>query len=347
MCFNCIAQPDSLKKIKLYESWISSESGRSIPSGILFEIKDSSVLFSLPVTKQEYRTGNIRINEIPYSNLDFIRIRRSNNIKRSGIIGSIIGFTIPAIAIYSDRETAKDWGPVLLLGAAVPFSCLGYGIGALVGSSKKTYAINRDFEHFKANRSGLSRYSYITENIIYEKSSQPKTEHRCFIGFLDGPSIPVFKFGDSSTGNKDSGFAKTGYFSCIPYLGIRLSDLYGISAMMFYSQYDVSNEPGSWYGIGGLLGGAIVTLAKSGKFIFDLKPSAGFSSAQYLTGDDLLKYGNGVSFAISTSAQYNITQRLCLFGAPAYFFTRQKFNDNSRLSVSTVNLSLGLGYRFR
>ena len=60
-----------------------------------------------------------------------------------------------------------------------------------------------------------------------------------------------------------------------------------------------------------------------------------------------MKTGNGVAFNLAQTTQFNLTERIALFVEPGFFFSHQKYDDGSDQNISTLNIDLGVGYRFK
>jgi hypothetical protein len=197
--FSCLsAQENAKHKIRLYETWISLNNQVGPFKGVLYEIKDSSVLISNSLWKPDYLTGNFKVSSISYDNIKIIKTRRTKNIQKGLLIGSAAGFSLGVISL---SEAVNDMGPITaaagIFGGFI-FGILGAGTGALISSTRDRIPIKGSWENFNKYRSALQDYSYMQEY----PGSITRFEHKMFAGFTAGLSIPSGDFaGTGFNGN--------------------------------------------------------------------------------------------------------------------------------------------------
>ena len=147
LCINLFvsAQQDSLKKkIRLYETWLSSDNQAGKYAGILYEVRDSSLIMSESKIKQNYLTGILLFTEIQYQDINILKTRKAGIIKRRAWIGGITGFGI-ALGILAPQIGQMDgFFGLILLSMGTPLAGMGTGIGALSGLMKINIPISRD-----------------------------------------------------------------------------------------------------------------------------------------------------------------------------------------------------------
>ncbi len=58
-CLSSLQAQDTIQKIKIYKTWVSLNSEPFQIRGVLYEIKDSSILVSKSLVVQDYYSGEI------------------------------------------------------------------------------------------------------------------------------------------------------------------------------------------------------------------------------------------------------------------------------------------------
>ncbi len=174
LLFNSSYAQDEFHKIdalkyqneETYKTWISIINNPIKVKGILFEIRDSSIIVNrnlnilieddiyLPV--QENLSD---FTDIPITDIDVIKVRREGKIGKSMLIGTISGFVVGGLIglIAGDDWYMNAEGKAIIVG--LPFAVAGAGIGSLVGSAKITIPINGSIMKYNRNKNKLKRYS--------------------------------------------------------------------------------------------------------------------------------------------------------------------------------------------
>jgi hypothetical protein len=329
--FCCIsAQENAKPKIKLYKTWVTLNKKESQLRGVLYEIKDSSILISNSFSRRDYLTGNFKLTSVSYNNIDIIKTRRIRNINKGLLIGSATGFSFGLI--YASRLT-KGMG-ILTTSAGIVggfvYGAFGAGIGALVSATRDRIPIKRSWENFNLYRSSLQDYSYVKEY----PGSATRFEHKEFAGMTAGLSIP--------SGN----YAKTGFYAT-EFLGYRFTRNIGVSILDFYNDYSDRNDfSTSYWGLGGLTISPVISFPVWEKLYFDLKPGLGYANAYQVVNDVETKNGNGLGISFNTSLTYNFSKRWGVMAEAGFLSTQQKFKDNSKEKFQYFNLDFGFIYKF-
>ena len=346
VCFTSVleAQTDIGKKVKLYDTWITVKNNAYPARGVLYEIKDSSIILSNSRVIRDYPTNNFALAEINFSNINYVNTRRTGKVTRGAIIGGTIFGIVTTAAIISMDEDIPAYYYITL---GTTFALAGSGIGAIIGSIKSINPINGDIANFVKVRPRLEKLSYVSEPSRVLSTSESDYQHRSYIAMLLGPSIPLGDLADKS-GAIGSGGAKSGYISDVVNIGFRIAPKFGITAVGSYSQYEVDDEiPGKWWGLGGITVGPMFSVPVGNKMYLDLKPRIGFSGAQLQIDETILEDGNGLAFDLNASLLFNFSRRWCVITEGGYFYTHQKFMSGSEMNIQSLNLALGVGYRFR
>jgi len=137
-----------------YDIWISLYGEPSKLKGILYEVKGPSIVVVNSIYKEE----------VFYSNIKTIKIRRENNVGKGAKIGAATGFAVGVAIGFAEGDTNDIiLGPTPAEGnaffAGVILAAYGAGIGALLGLPKRRIPINGSFVNFDNNRNKLERYS--------------------------------------------------------------------------------------------------------------------------------------------------------------------------------------------
>ena len=166
---NSLYAQDTIQKIKIHRTWISLKSEPFKIKGVLYEIKDSSILVSRSVVIQDYSTDRFEIAKLNIKNIETIKTRRKNSIGNGVLIGVVSGFVVGGLMGLIDGDdppcTPGSWfcwritagQKALMMG--VPLAVCGAGIGALIGSVKVVIPINGSISNYNRNKNKLRKYS--------------------------------------------------------------------------------------------------------------------------------------------------------------------------------------------
>jgi hypothetical protein len=162
--FLLTAQEDTLQKLKIYHTWIRLYNGSEI-EGILYQVKDSSVLLANTVFKMDLLSGKYQAIEHNYNSLLNIKVRPLNKgIKGAiyGLIGGLVTGVFLGIASGDDppnqlfRMTAGQKATI----GGIGLGLIGTGIGGMIGAMRIIIPINGNLVKFKENKEMLKQYSY-------------------------------------------------------------------------------------------------------------------------------------------------------------------------------------------
>jgi hypothetical protein len=337
--FNSFTQEKVTLNKKLYETRVSMSIEPGRLNGILFEVKDSSILISDARIRNQYLSGNFNVTEIDFRNLEYLHIRNQNSRKNGVWIGGGITATLSILAIHYTLKDVPEVRNIFLLVGVPSMAITGAGIGYLVGLIPARFPIQGSFENFDWHRTNMQRRSLVNSHI------ESDYEHRNFFGWVIGPSFPVGDFGGKSSGNNNPVIAKSGYSSDYT-LGMKLSPKLTISISGFYNQYDLADGDQDYYWlVGGGAIGPLFEIAVTDKFFLDLKPRIGILEAQLLTEEFMGNSGSGIALNPGASLRYIIARRWILITKAEYLYANPKelgFNN-----LQTFNVGFGAGYRFR
>ena len=168
-CLNSLNAQDTFQKIKIYRTWVSLNSEPFKIKGVLYEVKDSSILVSRSVVIQDYSTDRFEIAKLNINNIETIKTRRKNSIGKGVLIGAVSGLVVGVLIGLIDGDdppcTSGSWiclrytaGQKALM-AGVPLAVSGAGIGALIGSIKVKIPINGNINNYNRNKNKLRKYT--------------------------------------------------------------------------------------------------------------------------------------------------------------------------------------------
>jgi hypothetical protein len=157
-------------RTEIYTTSISLNSQPKKVAGSLCQVNDSSVIVSSSLRLQDYTANRFKKVELHFENIETIKIRRKNSVGNGALIGAISGLTFGGLIGYASGDDSCPSGTwcsftytaeakALMLG--VPFSIVGAGIGALIGSAKIVIPINGSNKTFNQNKNNLREYSII------------------------------------------------------------------------------------------------------------------------------------------------------------------------------------------
>ena len=157
------AQDTTKKTIEITKTWISLNNSPDKIKGVLYDLKDSSILVSNSYKVQDYYSDKIETVELHIKNIETIKVRKKNNILIGAGIGAIVGLTATAIVVSGnrnkrssllwDKNSFKELDAALIVGVGLGAA----GIGALIGSIKIKIPINGSMNNYKENHDKLRK----------------------------------------------------------------------------------------------------------------------------------------------------------------------------------------------
>lgn len=173
-CLYSINAQDTIQNNKIYKTWVSLNSMPFKINGVLYEIKDSSILVSNSFMIKDYSADRFKITNLFINEIETIKIRRKNNIGRGILIGAISGIVFGSmLGMLSGDDppcTGPDaWGCEIFrqsaggkaLAGGVMFAFVGTGTGALIGSFKTKIPIKGSIRNYNSKKNKLREYSVI------------------------------------------------------------------------------------------------------------------------------------------------------------------------------------------
>ena len=164
ICINSVSQ-DTLPKIKIFKTWVKPLNVKTKSVGVLYQLKDSSILISNSLIEYDYYNNNFGVREFNINSIKKLKLRRKGRVGRAAWIGALSGFTIGAIAgiIAGVNEADDPYGGEIVLGGGYGIAggllgaLYGAGFGALFGSIKISIPINGQLNNYYKNYSKLEK----------------------------------------------------------------------------------------------------------------------------------------------------------------------------------------------
>jgi hypothetical protein len=348
-CFNSLTAQDSIpQKFKIYKSWLYLNNQSDQVKGTLFEIKDSSILLSSSLYRQDYLTGAFRIYEIDAKNIDYLYVRNKNSIKAGSIIGAVGGIAI-AMALTKDMTGSEfqgtTWvGRASFFGIFIVPACAG--IGALVSLPRVGFPIGGNYGNFNKYRGKLQKYSVTNDVSVNVEGPGKAYNHKFYIGMTVGPSFPLGEFADKSTINENAGLAKTGGTGSI-VAGYRVNNNIGVSATFSNSSFATTAAgDDTWWSVTGFAAGPVFSIFLGDKLFVSLKPGLGYTRAALVLDDIESKYGGNLGLSLNASLSFDFAERWSAFSETGYFTSDQKFFNAGEMTLQKIDLDFGIFYRF-
>lgn len=161
-CLKTLSAQESAQKIKVYRTWVSLNNEPFKIKGVLYELKDSSILVSSSLVIQDFRDLKLDVIDLKTHNIETIKIRRHKSIRKGAWIGVATGFVLGGIIGASLEEPCNqdDLCFNLLPGMYASIGMAGgAAIGAVIGSFKLTIPINGSINSYNSHKSKLREYS--------------------------------------------------------------------------------------------------------------------------------------------------------------------------------------------
>ncbi len=157
----CMAQ--STEKRPMYRTWVELSNSEEKPTGLLYQVLDTSVIISENMIRADYNNKEIGQINIDYLQIKTIKVRRKGRVGRGMLIGAFAGaaFGVFLGSISQDDNSyigfsreEKMWLNGIGLGTT------GMILGAIIGSAKIKIPIYGSKKVFQQEKEKLKMYSF-------------------------------------------------------------------------------------------------------------------------------------------------------------------------------------------
>jgi hypothetical protein len=128
-------------------------------NGILYELKDSSLLLSNYKTYAKFIVNNSPTIELHIENIELIETRIRNRLSMGIIFGVASGFAVGGLIGLARGDDADLSAGEKAVRGGVSFAIPGVLIGLLVGSVKVSLPIEGSLSNYKSQNKKLQKYS--------------------------------------------------------------------------------------------------------------------------------------------------------------------------------------------
>ncbi len=155
-CVNTLSAQSKPRNIKIFTTWIYTDSNAPPVVGELYDVSDSTVLVYSP----HYHLMPRTLSEIDVEKIQLIKVRRKGGIANGMIIGGIVGLSIGAIIGVGSRNSNQggftiDFGIL----PEVSGTLVGLFIGGVVNAPPFTFTIGGKADNFRRNKGELKKRS--------------------------------------------------------------------------------------------------------------------------------------------------------------------------------------------
>ncbi len=155
------------KKVRYYNTWIYQHKDTLLMKGFLYELKDSSIVVLNKFIDRNQEIKPDDLTEIQIKKIEIVKTRNKKGISTGIISGVAGGFGIGLIvgsAVYepgnSDSQTLEDIDKgATVFASGILSAALGGGIGAILGTAKSNYKINRNWNDYMINARSMLKKS--------------------------------------------------------------------------------------------------------------------------------------------------------------------------------------------
>ena len=158
-CLNHTQAQDFGKESNKYKVWITLIDEPFNVNGILYELKDSSLLVSNYKTYSDFIIDNNPTIELNISNIELIETRKRNRVGKGILIGAVSGFAVGGLIGLTRGDDAEQTAGQKAVIGGLSLAAAGGLVGLLVGSVKVVIPIEGNFIKYKDQRQKLQKYS--------------------------------------------------------------------------------------------------------------------------------------------------------------------------------------------
>ncbi len=143
-----------IKKLHKSELWTSEQ---DYLTGAIFELKDSSILFSNSLIKDDYYKGDYIVSRIIIEDIKFIKYKKAGTTGRGMVWGGLIGVSAGVAIGLIDGDDGMFTAGEKAVVTGVSMGVFGGIIGGLIGGVKMVIPINGSMDVYSRNKKRLNR----------------------------------------------------------------------------------------------------------------------------------------------------------------------------------------------
>lgn len=133
--------------------------------GVLYKIKDSTILVANSFKKNDYVSGNFELVNFKYKEIENINIKKKGSVIKGILLGTLagifVGFTLgnlmgddpPGLFSYSGTQKGLIFSSLLAIPGAVA--------GGLIGNIGISILIHGNIDSYKRNKNKMKKYALI------------------------------------------------------------------------------------------------------------------------------------------------------------------------------------------
>ena len=158
ICSNYLKAQDSIQLPSCkYQSWVSLINTDINIRGVLYEVRDTSVVMMHLFKNEDIGLRKLTISNINYNMINLVQTRK----KQAPLAGALYGCLGGAIAGGICGHSSDIFQGLATITFGILGGILGSGIGALVGLHRNQFIINGDKRNFEVSKANLKKYSYL------------------------------------------------------------------------------------------------------------------------------------------------------------------------------------------
>ena len=158
-CLGSLKAQDYGKKNNKFKTWITLLDEPYEVNGILYALKDSSILLSNYKTYSEFIVDNNPTIELRVDNISLIETRKRNRMTKGIIIGAVSGFAVGGLIGLARGDDMDSSAGEKAIKGGISLAIPGALIGMLVGTVKVSIPIDGNLSIYKKLKKDLHQYS--------------------------------------------------------------------------------------------------------------------------------------------------------------------------------------------
>ena len=158
-CLNVTQAQDYGKKSNKYKTWITLTEEPFEVNGILYELRDSTLLMSNYKTYAEFIVDESPTIELNIGNIELIETRKRSRLGTGILIGTASGFALGGLIGLARGDDSDSSAGEKAIKGGISLAIPGALIGMLVGSIKVSFPIDGSLANYKNKKKELRKYS--------------------------------------------------------------------------------------------------------------------------------------------------------------------------------------------